>query len=174
MQRHLKLLAAAAAAVVLAACSQGSVPTASAPPEPAAPTPAVASSTPAEVEAAVTQLERDWVAAIVKKDADALDKLLAAEFTGTSPTAHNYTKEMAIGDLKSGTYVVTAMDLDEISVNPYGDVAVAFTSQEEKSTYGGKSISGHYHYTDVWVKKDGRWQAVASHGTLYDKGHVAN
>jgi hypothetical protein len=53
------------------------------------------------------------------------------------------------------------------AVNVFGDTAVSFTSQEEKSKYDGKDSSGHYHFTDVWVKRDGKWQAVASHGSRY-------
>jgi ketosteroid isomerase-like protein len=117
------------------------------------------------------QLEREWVAAILKKDTAALDRLLAEEFAGVSPTAHYYNKMTAIDEIAGGTYTVESMELDELSVNPYGDVAVAFASQEEKSRYGNVDTSGHYHYTNVWAFKDGRWQAVASHGTRYDKGH---
>ena len=127
-----------------------------------------------DVEATITQLERDWVTAIVKKDAATINRLLADDFNGTSPTAHVYPKTSAIEDLTRNTLVVDSMDLDEISVNVYGNVAVAFTSQEEKSRYGGVDTSGHYHYTDVWVKKDGRWQVVASHGSRYDKGHESS
>ena len=134
--------------------------------------PAVATSGE-DVEAVISQLEREWVAAIVNKDGAALDRLLADDFAGTSPSAHLYNKKMAIEDLSSGTYVVESMDLDEIAGNAYGDTAVAFASQNEKSRYGGNDISGHYHYTNVWVKKDGRWQAVASHGTRYQSGHQA-
>ena len=131
--------------------------------------PAVAASAAAEdVPATITQLEKEWVAAIPKKDAATLERLLADEFAGTSPTAHTYTKTNALDDLKNAKYVVDSMELDDVSVNVYGNVAVAFTSQEEKSHYAGTDTSGHYHYTDVWVKKDGRWQAVASHGTRYD------
>jgi hypothetical protein len=36
------------------------------------------------------------------------------------------------------------------------DTAVVFTSQEEKSKYDGKDNSGHYHFTNVWVKCDGK------------------
>jgi ketosteroid isomerase-like protein len=121
-----------------------------------------------DVEQTISQLERDWVAAIVKKDTATLDRLLASEFAGTSPTAHTYTKSEAIADITNSKYVVDKMDLDEVSVNVYGTTAVSFTSQEEKSKYEGKDTSGHYHFTDVWVKKDGNWQAVASHGTRYD------
>jgi ketosteroid isomerase-like protein len=116
----------------------------------------------------ITDLERSWVAAIVQKDTATLDRLLALEFNGTSPNGMTYTKQMAIADIKSGVYVVDRMDLDEISVNAYGNTAVAFTTQREKSKSGVEDFSGHYTYTDVWVKKNGRWQVVASHGSRFD------
>jgi ketosteroid isomerase-like protein len=90
---------------------------------------------------------------------------------GTSPTAHTYNKSRALEEISDGIYLVESMNLDEISVNVYGDVAVAFTSQQEKSSYRGTDLSGHYHFTDVWMKKDGRWQVVASHGTRYGENH---
>lgn len=132
--------------------------------------PSAVAQTPAEdVEATIARLEKEWVAAIVKKDSPTLDRLLATDFVGTSPTAHTYTKTDAVTDINDARYAVDSMNLDEVSVNVYGDTAVSFTSQEEKSKYAGKDTSGHYHFTDVWVKKDGRWQVVASHGTRYDK-----
>ena len=118
---------------------------------------------------AITDMERSWVAAIVTRDTATLDRVLAPEFNGTSPTGATYTKEMAIADIKAGRYVVDRMDLDEISVNVYGDTAVAFTGQRERSKSGGEDISGHYFYTDVWVKKKGRWQVVASHGSRIEE-----
>jgi ketosteroid isomerase-like protein len=131
-------------------------------------TPAVTAAVPAEdVEATIIQLEKEWVTAIVNKDIQALDRLLAPEFNGTSPTGATFPKAAALEDIQEGSYSVESMELDEVSANIYGDVAVAFTSQQEKSKYDGKDISGHYHYTNVWVKKDGRWQVVASHGSPY-------
>jgi ketosteroid isomerase-like protein len=123
------------------------------------------------VEATITQLEHEWTAAIVNKDVAALERLLSDEFNGTSPTAHTYPKTVALRDLTSGKYAVESMVLDEVTVNVYGDVAVAFTSQNEKSRYEGNDISGHYHFTDVWVKKGGRWQVVASHGSRFNETH---
>lgn len=141
-------------------------------PEPPAPAPSAtaAPEAPAEdVGSTIVQLEKDWVAAIRSKDTTALDRLLADDFVGFSPTGHAYRKTQAIQDLKDARYIVDKMDLDDASVNVYGTTAVSFTSQEEKSKYAGKDTSGHYYYTDVWVKKDGRWQAVASHGSPYDR-----
>jgi ketosteroid isomerase-like protein len=121
------------------------------------------------IEVAITQLERDWAKAIVSRDAPALERLLAEDFNGTSPTAYTFPKSVAVNDLKTGKYRVDSMVLDEISVNVYGEVAIAFTSQQEQSAYNGKDTSGHYHFTDVWVKRGNIWQVVASHGSRFDE-----
>jgi ketosteroid isomerase-like protein len=163
MRNHMLAMAGLALMVGAWSCTKPAEPQAAAAPEGA-----VAASTE-NVENTITQLENDWVAAIVKKDPATLDRLLAADFAGTSPTAHTFSKQEAINDIKDGKYTVEKMDLDDVSVNVYGTTAVSFTSQEEKSTYAGADTSGHYHFTDVWVKKDGRWQVVASHGTRYDR-----
>jgi ketosteroid isomerase-like protein len=170
----MKCHAVAAIAIVLSvgasACSSASGPQTGAAGSPSNSAPTVAATRETEdVAGIIVRNEKDWVAAIGKKDVATLDRLLADDFVGTSPTAHTYTKSNAIDDLKSGKYVVESMVMDDVSVNVYGNAAVSFASQEEKSRYAGADTSGHYHYTDVWVKKDGRWQAVASHGTRYEK-----
>ena len=121
--------------------------------------------------ATIDRLEHEWVDAIVKNDAATIDRLLAPDFAGTSPTAHSYDRNLALSDLKSGLYKVKSMKLDEVSANVYGDTAVAFTSQQEESAYGESDTSGHYHYTNVWVRKDGQWRVVASHGSRYAQAH---
>jgi ketosteroid isomerase-like protein len=133
--------------------------------------PAISASTEDTV-AVITQLEKDWVAAIVNKEVAVLERVLAADFRGTSPGADTYFKADAINDLTSGDYAVKSMDLDEINVTVYGDTAVSFTSQAETSKYLGKDTSGHYHFTDVWFRKDGRWQVVASHGSRFGGLHT--
>ena len=165
MLRHLALLAVTAVAVTSVACAREDSRESTMPETPAA------STSGGNVEATITQLEHEWVAAIAHKDQAALGRLLADDFSGTSPTAHTYTRETAIAELSTGKYVVDTMDIDEMSVNVYGDTAVAFASQNEKSRYADSDTSGHYHYTNIWVKKGDRWQAVASHGTRYGTGH---
>jgi ketosteroid isomerase-like protein len=151
---------------LLVACAENAQPK-NEPPVAAAVAVAPAPESPEKVEAEILQLEKDWVAAIVNKDLEALDRILASDFNGTSPTGSTFPKDRAIADLKAGSYIVEKMVLDEASVNVYGDTAVVFTSQQEKSKYDGKENSGHYHFTNVWVKRDGKWQVVASHGSRY-------
>jgi ketosteroid isomerase-like protein len=127
--------------------------------------PAISATPAAGAEALVAQLERDWANAIVKKDVAALERLIADDFSGTSSNGQRYTKAEAIEDIKSGTYVAERMDLDNVNVRVYGDTAVVTLGQIEKSKYGNEECSGRYLFTNVWVKRNGEWQAVASHGT---------
>jgi ketosteroid isomerase-like protein len=163
MRRAILASIAAPLLLVTYACS---APTATAPAGEAA-APAISDATVGVIE----QLERDWVTAILKKDAASLDRLLADDFVGTSATAHTYSKARALSDLTSGTYAVTSMDLDEVSANVYGNTAVAFTSQQEKSSYAGQDNSGHYHYTNVWIRNNDQWRVVASHGSRFAQPH---
>ena len=70
-------------------------------PEPQTAAAVVTAPAPAEdVAAAITQPEKDWVTAIEKKDSATLERLLAVDFVGASPTAHTYNKGSAIDDPK--------------------------------------------------------------------------
>jgi hypothetical protein len=131
-------------------------------------TPANASSAPAlsagaeSTDQTITNLENQWVGAIVKKDTATIDRLLADDFSGTTDD-QIYSKADAIEDVKTGTH--ESLELDNIKVRLYGETAVVTMGQTEKSRHGDKDFSGHYLFTDVWARKNGQWIAVASHGS---------
>lgn len=154
----------AAILAVISACAPQAQPENAATPVAAAP-----AQSPEEVVAEIIRLENEWVAAIVKKDIDKVNEILADDFNGTGANGATFPKATALEELKSGAYDVESMQMDEVSVNVYGDTAVSFTSQQEKSKYAGKDSSGHYHFTNVWVKRNGQWQVVATHGSPYGK-----
>ena len=117
------------------------------------------------VEQTLTQMEREWVEAAQKKDASTLDRILADDWVGQSPTGIT-TKSQALSDLKSGDSKLDTITLGEMKVRTFGDTAVVTGSDDEKSSYKGKDTGGHYVWTDVFVKRKGNWQAVASQNTL--------
>lgn len=118
----------------------------------------------AGIEQALMQMERDWTEAALKKDAAALDKILADDWVGQGPTGVA-TKAQTLTELKSGDYKLESQTLGDMKVRVFGDTAVVTGSDDEKSSYKGKDTSGHYTWTDVFVKRQGRWQAAASQGT---------
>lgn len=119
----------------------------------------------AGVEQALMQIERDWTEAGLKKDVATLDKILADDWVGQGITG-SATKAQALADLKSGDSKQDSITLGEMKVRVFGNTAVVTGSDDEKTSYKGKDTSGHYTGTDVFVKRQGRWQAVASQGTL--------
>jgi ketosteroid isomerase-like protein len=127
--------------------------------EPAVTSPA---APPANLEAVVSQLERDWVAAILAKDAGRVGNLIADDFVGTTDDMR-YGKAEAIEDVTSGSH--ESLEITDLRVRPYGDtVAVVTFEQSEKSRHGEEDFSGQYLFTNVWVNRNGQWRAVASHG----------
>jgi ketosteroid isomerase-like protein len=118
----------------------------------------------ARIEQALMQMERDWTEAALKKDAVALDKILADDWVAQGPTGVS-TKAESLADLKSGDYKLESQTLGAMKVRVFGDTAVVTGSDDEKSSYKGQDTSGHYTWTDVYVNRHGRWQAVASQGT---------
>ena len=45
----------------------------------------------------------------------------------------------------------------------FGDTAIVHGLETEKSMTNGKDSSGQFRFTDVFVKCDGVWMAVAEH-----------
>jgi ketosteroid isomerase-like protein len=119
----------------------------------------------ASVEQELITLEKGWNDSWVKRDPAFLDRILADDYIGTRSDGSVFSKTQEIADMKSNESVVAYITSDDFMVRVYGDVAVVtfrFTTKEQNK---GKDISGQYRTTDTWVKRAGRWQCVASHGS---------
>jgi len=117
------------------------------------------------VEQTLMQMERDWGAAEIKKDYAAVERILADDWLGIDYSGNIVPKEQAIADLRSGTSTLASEVLGPMTVRVFGNTAVVTGSDAEKSTDRGKDSSGNYVWTDVFVFRNGRWQAVASQST---------
>ena len=111
------------------------------------------------------KLYAQWDEALVKADVATLNKLYADEARLTSPEGKLETKADFVGQVKSGEYKVANPSTTELQVHLHGETAVATCVWKATETIKGEKIAGHYRFTDVWVKRDGRWQVVASQGT---------
>ena len=125
--------------------------------------PTAAASKVASVKDALVQIEHDWADALVKRDLNVWTRCVSDDWIGTTPEGNIITKAGAYADLKAGLVVRELFRLDDLKVRVYGDMAIVFGLETEKSKIHGKDMSGQYRFTDVFVKRDGRWQAVASH-----------
>lgn len=160
MKRILSFVTLSVFAAFFSSCAAPEEKAASSPAPSAAPT-----TSPAEnVEQIVAKLERDWADAMVKSDVAALDHIVADDFSYTNWDGTTITKAQHLEDIKSGASKSASLIPNNIKVRVFGDVAVVTLGQQEKAQYKGKDTSGHYLYTDTWVKRNGKWQIVAGHG----------
>ena len=125
--------------------------------------PAASASDFGSVKNKLIQIEHDWADALVKGDVTIWSRCVADDWIGTTPEGNMVSKAGAYADLKAGLVVREMFRLDDLKVRVYGDVAIVFGLETEKSKIHGKDMSGQYRFTDVFVKRDSRWQAVASH-----------
>jgi ketosteroid isomerase-like protein len=115
-------------------------------------------------EQALMQIERDWAAASAANDAAGIDKLTAAEYVGNTDGQITPKKQM-LANMKSGVSKSSFAEAGEMKVFVAGDAASVHGLWTEKSSLNGKDTSGTYRYTDTFIKRDGRWQAVATFTT---------
>ncbi len=114
-------------------------------------------------EQELIKLENDWLQAFFKNDGAFADWFLADDYLGTDEHGEVKNKAQKIAEIKAGTHLSTSGVLDNIKVRVYGDAAVVTGRQIMKGLFQGKEYRSPYLWTDVFIKRGGRWQCVASH-----------
>ena len=117
------------------------------------------------VERALMQMERDSAAAWTKRDAATLGRILADDCIYQGPEGTE-TKAQLLAALKSEDYKVNSATLGDMKVRVFGDTAVVTGTDDQITVEGSKESSDHYVWTDVFVKRNGKWVAVASQTAL--------
>ena len=118
-------------------------------------------------EEELLQLERDWCTASVKKDAALLGRVLADEYSGVTNSGVVTTKAEVLAALKDKNSSTDQCVDDDMKVRLYGDAAVVTGLGTRSGTFEGAAFKDRkFLWTDTFVKKDGRWQCVASQGTV--------
>ena len=117
------------------------------------------------VEDQIKEREQGWAQATIKEGAAAVDQFEADDIFDTDPSGRVTDKAQDKTDLSSGDLKFQSIEVSDIKVHVYGNVAVAAGNSTIKGTYKGQDISGKYRFTDTWVKRNGKWQGAASQST---------
>lgn len=126
----------------------------------------IPASAQGKAEQELIQVEKDWCTAMQKKDASFLERMLATDYVGVSMRGMTSTKTDATRNIKDpSTRLDVCVDSD-FNVRVYSDVGVVIA----RYTRAGVDAGGPYKdrtgwYTDVFVRRNGQWQCVASQST---------
>lgn len=127
----------------------------------------------ASIEAELNKLEREWAGAFKTRDAESVKRILADDIRLTYPDGTTGAKSDEVQMVESGSMTMESWDITDTKVTVIDNDAAFITGRgvikkgSMKDPKSGKTIdiSGEYRFMDVYAKRNGKWQAVASQTT---------
>lgn len=110
----------------------------------------------------VIAMEHRWIDATIKGDADAFATFMADEYVAVVANGRIRDKATWVEGVRSSSMKYESVDLRNLKVRLYGETAVVTGEYTQKATSGGQDYSASGAYVTTWLKRNGRWQAIAS------------
>jgi ketosteroid isomerase-like protein len=115
-------------------------------------------------ERAVLAVEREYVRAHVERDVEALDRVLADDFT---MFGGRVTKEHRLALVANPFFVIASLATSDVNVVVDGDRALVTGTAKIAGRFRKRQFSTpRYGYTRRLEKRAGRWQIVSCEFTL--------
>ena len=122
-----------------------------------------------ETEEQLLKLEKAFAKAIVKNDLEGIGRLVADDWIIIDPNGEIVDRARFFEVIKSGALTHDMMESEDFRVRVYGDSAVVTGVTRTKGRFMGQEFSTQERATDVFVKRDGRWQCALTHLTRFIK-----
>lgn len=116
---------------------------------------------PVATENQIVELEHQWVNAALKGNAEAFAEFMADDYIAVS-NGRMRDKRAWVEAVRSGSRTYQSVDLRNLRVRVYGNTAVVSGEYAQKGFTGGEQDIATGVYVTTWLKRHGRWQAIAS------------
>lgn len=144
-------------------------------------TPARETFDPAAIETELIRIEREWANASKTHNAEAVKGFLADNAVIIYPDGTTATKADEIRTIESGGITADSFDMldPKVTVVDADSAFITGRSVIKNGKYavpGQKKpidISGEYRFLDVYAKRDGKWQVLASQAVKIDPAAAA-
>ena len=113
----------------------------------------------------VIDLDKKRMQAMAAKDTATLEALIADDLIYTHSSARLDTKRSLIDGTTSGKTVYTACEPSNVKAQDFGDTVVLTGECQIKVTVGGTPNAFGVRFTDVYARRNGRWQMVTWQST---------
>lgn len=113
-----------------------------------------------ELKRIVDRLGTTWTSG----DCDGWGAFIAPDWSVIHITGATITRAQALQMCRNAAAPIASQTIDELSVRAFGDAAVV-TGRNVVIAGGATPATVTLRFTDVFVRRGGRWQAVASHAT---------
>ena len=113
----------------------------------------------------VIDLDRKRMQAMAAKDVATLEALIADDLIYTHSSARLDTKRSLIDGMTSGKTVYTSVEPSDVKAQDLGDTVVLTGVAQIKVTANGTPNAFGVRFTDVYARRNGRWQMVTWQST---------
>jgi ketosteroid isomerase-like protein len=113
----------------------------------------------------VIDLDRKRMQAMAAQDVATLEALIADDLVYTHSSARLDTKRSLIDNMTSGKTVYTDCVPSDVKAQDLGDTVVLTGVAQIKVTVGGTPNAFGVRFTDVYARRNGRWQMVTWQST---------
>jgi len=121
--------------------------------------------TPSSREQELIRLETDWNAAFMRKDAAFFRNVMAEEYVVVFGDGSRGDRAVELQQLGASDEQMQSSIPGDFHVKLYGDTAVVLFTLHSIGTRRGQTLDATFRYIDVFVRRDRRWQCVASQNT---------
>jgi hypothetical protein len=162
-RRGLKMFALAA---ILPVMSSGAL-IQSTPASPAKNTVVAADQAPDAVSQQIIERVRNFLASVPKNDPRVFEDFFADDVIYTRSAGITVTKPEIIKniDVRKANEPQASYDADDFTVHPYGEAAVVNFRLIMHNVVDGKPETVYFRNTGTFMKRNGKWQAVAWQAT---------
>ncbi|MFD1536615.1 nuclear transport factor 2 family protein [Nonomuraea guangzhouensis] len=115
------------------------------------------------IDQQLDELGRQWMAAELSGDAEALDALAAPGFTLVGPLGFILVKDQWVSRFREGALVMHEMSWTDVTVREYGDTAVAIGVLTQRASYQGAPADGRFRVTQITVRDGDRRRLAGLH-----------
>ena len=115
----------------------------------------------------ITQLTKQWSIVHTTKDWDFLKRIWADDFSYTMPDGIVFDKESGLANMEEESETLTSASCVAFKAHVYGKNLVIGNGDHHEAgkDKDGKPFSKKFRFTNVWVRKNGKWQVVRGHAS---------
>jgi ketosteroid isomerase-like protein len=120
-----------------------------------------------EDEKLLAELQQTLAKAWVGGDRAAVERIIAVDWRSTGPDGRMTNRADVLADVfEARVHRILRVDIDDVHVRVFGDAAVVTGRTHGVGEARGSAYDVVIRFTDTFVRRDGRWQAVASHASM--------
>ena len=127
-----------------------------------------------QVEAELLRIQREMIDTSLRGDKSAFERYTADTYIETDFNGAVTTRARILDNfLTPPASMKPTFELQDVQVHVYGDTAVMSSRGNYRAEANGQKITNSFRTTDIWLRRDGRWQLIASHDSQIPPERIA-